>query len=116
MKPGRTTRDKGRCSVHEETEIYYIIENEGDVVLDDVRVQVKAEDIIIIPDGTWHWIDNSKSDKPFWLFTLWTKQEQNGVFHKRLKAWGISVKYIDGDYTEGRIGEKITVGKERHQG
>jgi uncharacterized cupin superfamily protein len=106
LKPGGTTRGEGRGGVHEETEIYYIIEGEGDVVLDDVHVPVKAEDIIVIPGGTWHWIDNSKSDKPFRLFTFWPKQEQNGVFHERLKAWGTSVKYIDGDYTEERINGK----------
>ncbi|MDR2047872.1 MAG: cupin domain-containing protein, partial [Treponema sp.] len=64
LKPGGTTKGSGRGGVHEETEIYYIIEGEGDVVLDDVPVPVKAEDIIVIPGGTWHWIDNSRSDKP----------------------------------------------------
>jgi mannose-6-phosphate isomerase-like protein (cupin superfamily) len=107
LKPGETTAgSSGHGATHELTELYYIIEGEGDVVLDDVHVPVKAEDIIVIPGGTWHWIDNSKSAKPFRLFTLWPKQEQNGVFHERLKVWGTSVKYIDGDYAEKRIGGK----------
>jgi mannose-6-phosphate isomerase-like protein (cupin superfamily) len=106
LKPGGTTKGDGRGGVHEETEIYYIIEGKGDVVLDDVPVPVKAEDIIIIPGGVYHWIDNSKSDKPFRLFTLWPKQEQNGVYHERLKKWGTSVKNVDNEYPENRLKEK----------
>jgi mannose-6-phosphate isomerase-like protein (cupin superfamily) len=104
LKPGGTTAGpSGHGAAHELTELYYIIEGEGDVVLDDVPVKVKAEDIIIIPGGVYHWIDNSKSDKPFRLFTLWPKQEQNGVFHERLKAWGTSVRNKDPNYTDNRI-------------
>jgi mannose-6-phosphate isomerase-like protein (cupin superfamily) len=106
LEAGGTTMGTGRGAAHEETEIYYIIEGEGDVVLDDVHVPVKAEDIIIIPGGTYHWIDNRGSNKPFRLFTLWPKQEQNGVFHERLKQWGTSVRNKDVNYTEKRIGQK----------
>jgi mannose-6-phosphate isomerase-like protein (cupin superfamily) len=106
LEPGGTTMAEGRGGCHEETEIYYIIEGKGDVVLDDLPVPVKAGDIIIIPGGVWHWIDNRRSGTPFKLFTFWPKQEQNGVYFARKKAWGTSVKYIDSDYTEKRIGGK----------
>jgi mannose-6-phosphate isomerase-like protein (cupin superfamily) len=106
LKPGGTTMGDGRGGVHEETEIYYIIEGEGFVVLDDVPVPVKAEDIIVIPGGVYHWIDNRNSDKPFRLFTFWPKQEQNGVYFERLKTWGTSVRNVDDNYTEKRLKQK----------
>jgi mannose-6-phosphate isomerase-like protein (cupin superfamily) len=106
LKAGATTMGDGRGGVHKETEIYYIIEGEGFVVLDDVPVPVKAEDIIVIPGGVYHWIDNRGSDKPFRLFTFWPKQEQNGVYHERLKAWGTSVRNVDNEYTEKRLKQK----------
>lgn len=98
----------GGCTppgVHEETEIYYIIAGSGKVVLDGQPLAVKPGDIIIIPGGVQHWIDNSKSDMEFKLFTFWPKQEQNGVFFKRLSAWGTSVRNIDDAYTEKRLKE-----------
>ena len=82
-------------AAHEETEIYYIINGTGDVWLDDDCIHVKPGDIIIIPPGVFHWIDNRMNDQPFVLFTLWHRQEDNGVYHKRLEAWGKSVKTID---------------------
>ena len=46
------------------------------------------------------------SDAPFVLFTLWPKQEQNGVFFARLKAWGTSVRNKDDQYTQKRLATK----------
>ena len=93
--------------VHDETEIYYMVDC-GDpsyVVLDDEYVKVKNGDIIIIPPHVFHWIDNTKCDKPFKLFTFWPKQEQNGVYFVRKEAWGTSVKNLDEHYTEKRLGQ-----------
>lgn len=92
---------------HEETEIYYMVDC-GDpsyVVLDDEYVKVKNGDIIIIPPHVFHWIDNTKCDKPFKLFTFWPRQEQNEVFFAREKAWGTSVKNIDPEYTQKRLNQ-----------
>ena len=92
---------------HEETEIYYMVDC-GDpsyVVLDDEYVKVKNGDIIIIPPHVFHWIDNTKCDNPFKLFTFWPRQEQNEVFFIREKAWGTSVKNIDPDYTQKRLNQ-----------
>ena len=97
----------GGGEAHEDTEIYYIIEcGDSYVVLDDESLPVKAGDIIVIPGGTRHYIDNTKSDTDFRLFTFWPRQEQNGVYHERLKDWGTSVRYKDKDYTEKRLKSK----------
>ena len=55
---------------HEETEIYYMVDcgEPSWVVRDDEYVPVKNGDIIIIPPHVFHWIDNTKCDKPFKLF------------------------------------------------
>jgi mannose-6-phosphate isomerase-like protein (cupin superfamily) len=100
---GTTNNESGRGGVHELTEIYYIIEGDGDIVLDGVHIPAKAGDVYVIPGGTCHWIDNSKSTKPFRILTFWERQEQNEVYHTRLKAWGTSVKNIDDAYTEKRM-------------
>ena len=99
LKPGCRTEG----GAHDEAEIYYIVSGEGDVWLDDDRVPVKNGDIIIIPPHVFHWIDNTGSAKPFVLFTLWHRQEDNGVFHTRKAAWGTSVKYLYDGYTEKRL-------------
>lgn len=82
---------------HEDTEIYYIVEGTGFVWLDEDQIAVKPGDIIVIPPHCFHWIDNTRNDKPFRLFTFWPRQELNGVYFERLKAWGTSVKFIDED-------------------
>jgi len=89
---------------HDETEIYYMVSCENsDVILDNERIPVKNGDIIVIPPHVFHWIDNTRSSKPFVLFTLWPKQEQNGVYFARKEAWGTSVAYLDDQYTEKRL-------------
>lgn len=88
---------------HEDTEIYYIIEGEGDVWLDDDRIPVKPGDIIVIPPQVFHWIDNSNSKKPFKIFTFWPKKEQNEMYFERFEQWGTSMKVFDKNYTEKRL-------------
>lgn len=93
---------------HEEQEIYYMVDCDKDtyVWMDDDRIPVKNGDIIVIPPHVFHWIDNTKGTKPFVLFTFWPKQEQNGVYFVRKEAWGgTSVKYLDDDYTQKRLGK-----------
>ncbi len=103
LKPGCRTEG----GAHDETEIYYMVSCENaDVWLDDDCIPVKNGDIIVIPPHVFHWIDNTRSSKPFVLFTLWPKQEQNGVYFARKEAWGTSVAYLDEQYTEKRQNSK----------
>ena len=103
LKPGCRTEG----GAHDETEIYYMVDCENaDVWLDDDCIPVKNHDIIVIPPHVFHWIDNTRSSKPFVLFTLWPKQEQNGVYFARKEAWGTSVAYLDENYAEKRQNSK----------
>lgn len=108
MQPGGCNEGEDeKGSIHEGAEIFYIIEGDGYVVLDGEPVKVKAEDIIVIPGGVSHWIDNRKSTKPFRLLTFWPKQEQNAMYFERKKAWGgTSMRYKDPDYLEKRLKNK----------
>ena len=83
-------------ATHEKAEIYYMVDvPEGSfVVLNDEPIPVENGDFIVIPGGTFHYIDNLNCDKPFKLLTMWDRQEDNGIYFKRLKAWGKSVRYI----------------------
>ena len=61
---------------------------------------------MVSPPHVVHYIDNTKSDKDFVLFTFWPRQEQNGVFFIRQKAWGTSIGDIDPEYTAKRLASK----------
>ena len=60
----------------------------------------------MIPPHVFHWIDNSKGARPHKIFTFWPRQEQNGMFFIREKAWGTSVKNVDDDYCAKRMQKK----------
>lgn len=87
-------------AAHEDTEIYYMVDvAEGSFVVlgegaEEERVPVRNGDIIVIPGGTFHWIDNLSCDKPFVLFTFWPDEKQNSVYFKRVQAWGTSMRYL----------------------
>ena len=89
-------------ATHEKNEIYYMADvGEGSsVVLDGEYIPVRNGDIIVIPGGTFHWIDNTQCDKPFRLFTFWDRQELNGIYFKRLSDWGKSMRYIRDELQE----------------
>ncbi len=93
---------------HDDTEIYYIVDCDPDtyVWLDDDCLPTKPGDVIIIPPHVFHWIDNSKGTKPYKIFTFWPRQEQNGMFFIREKAWGTSVRNVDDDYCAKRMQKK----------
>ena len=89
---------------HEEAEIYYILDcqqgaevvtgtgQEGDK---EIRRKVKAGDVVFIPGGVHHWIDNRECDKPFSLIAIFSRQEQNGLYHARKKEWGTAFKFVN---------------------
>ncbi len=76
-------------------EIYYIVSGKGDVWLNDNCLHVKAGDVIVIPPGVHHWIDNQMNKESFVLHTYWHRQEENGTYHRRIKEWGTAFKRID---------------------
>lgn len=100
---------KAHCNTsgaaHQETEIYIVLScGEGAAVwLGEDRLPAKNGDVIIIPPGVFHRIENENCDQPFVLLTVWQKQEQNETYFSRLRAWGTSVKLKDERYMEKRL-------------
>ena len=62
-------------------------------------------DFIVIPPHVYHWIDNTNGKRPYRILTFWPRQEQNGMFFVREKAWGTSVRNLDDDYQAKRLGK-----------
>ena len=62
--------------------------------VEEFAAAVRNGDIILIPVNTFHWIDNTQCDKPFKLWTLWDRQEMNGMYFKRKQEWGTSFRYL----------------------
>lgn len=91
--------------VHEEIEIYIVLScgKNSAVWLDNDRLPAKPGDVIVIPGGVFHWIENENCNQPFELLTVWAKQELNDTYFARLKAWNTSLSDIDPDYQVKRI-------------
>ena len=87
---------------HEKAELYFVFKcQEGASVVtgqgeEEIRYFVKPGDVIHIPGGCFHWIDNRDCDEEFIIVTMWPNQEQNGAYHARLKAWGTSFRFKEG--------------------
>ncbi len=83
--------------VHEEDEIYYILSGKGKLQLDDKIVEVAKDQVIFIPAGCFHALDNRDSDEDMCILTFWRDWRFNEAYEARVKLWGKSFKTIDED-------------------
>ena len=83
--------------VHEDDEIYYILTGKGKLQLDDKIVDVAGGQVIFIPAGCFHALDNRESDEDMTILTFWRDWRSNDAYEARLKLWGKSFKTIDED-------------------
>ena len=58
-------------ATHEEDEIYYILSGHGKLKLNDDVVDVSANQVIFIPAGCFHALDNRDSDEDLCILTFW---------------------------------------------
>lgn len=84
-------------ATHEEDEIYYMLSGKGKCKLGDGEIDVYPNQVIFIPAGTFHALDNSMSDEPMELLTFWKDYRYNDAYEERMKQWGKSFKTIDED-------------------
>jgi len=84
-------------ATHEEDEIYYILSGNGKLQLDDKVVDVKPNQVIFIPAGVFHALDNRESKEDMCILTFWKDWRFNDAYETRLKEWGKSFKTIDED-------------------
>ena len=83
--------------VHDDDEIYYILSGKGKLTLDDKIVDVEGGQVIFIPAGCFHALDNSMSDEDMCILTFWRDWRANEAYEARVKLWGKSFKTVDED-------------------
>ena len=81
--------------LHEEDEIYYILSGNGKLQLGDDVIDVSANQVVFIPAGVFHRLDNSDSNEELTLLTFWKDYRFNDTYEYRVKQWGKSFKTID---------------------
>ncbi len=84
-------------ATHEEDEIYYILSGNGKLQLDDKIVDVAGGEVIFIPAGCFHALDNRQSSEDLCILTFWKDYRFNDAYEERVKQWGKSFKTIDED-------------------
>ena len=80
--------------VHEEDEIYYILSGKGKLQLDDKVIDVAGGEVIFIPAGCFHALDNTGSNEDMTILTFWKDYRFNDAYEERVKQWGKSFKTI----------------------
>lgn len=81
--------------LHTQDEIYYILSGKGKLKLGEEVVDIHADQIIFIPAGCFHAIDNSESDEEMKILTFWKEASFNDTYIERLNLWGKSFRTID---------------------
>lgn len=84
-------------ATHEEDEIYYILSGKGKLTLNDKIVDVEGGEVIFIPAGCFHALDNRESNEDLCILTFWRDWRFNDAYEERIKRWGKSFKTIDED-------------------
>lgn len=82
-------------AAHEEDEIYYILSGHGKLRLDDEIIDVYPNQVVFIPAGVFHALDNRGSDEDLTILTFWRDYRFNDAYEARMKAWGTSFRTID---------------------
>lgn len=74
-------------------EVYLILKGIAMVRVDGVEYDVTSGDVIFIPGGTMHAIENRSETEELVIFTVWPKHPDvgvNPVYDQRIKEWGKS--------------------------
>ncbi|MBQ7206222.1 MAG: cupin domain-containing protein [Lentisphaeria bacterium] len=82
-------------ATHEADEIYYILSGEGLIKLDDKIEKVVPDQVIFIPAGCFHALDNRGGKEDLKILTFWKDYRFNDAYEVRMKLWGKSFKTID---------------------
>lgn len=79
-------------------EVYLIQKGIAMVRLDGVEYDLNSGDVVHIPGGTMHAIENRSDTEELIIFTIWSRHPEKGVnpvYDKRVKDWGKSYVTID---------------------
>ena len=81
-------------------ETYVIMKGSCKLELDGKVLEIQAGDVIFIPGGVAHGLDNSEGTEVVEILTIWAgvpPKGINGVYDARLEAWGTSYRTVDED-------------------
>ena len=84
----------------ENNETYIILKGSCRLEIGEDELFLEAGDIIFIPAGTYHGLDNRQGKEDVELLTVWSKVPAAGIneaYDMRLEEWGKSYKTIDED-------------------
>ena len=84
-------------ATHEEDEIYYILSGKGKLQLGEDIVDIAGGEVIFIPAGCFHALDNRESNEDLCILTFWKDWRFNDAYEERVRQWGKSFKTIDED-------------------
>ena len=73
-------------AAHEEDEIYYILSGKGKLKLGEDIVDIKGGQVVFIPAGCFHALDNRESSEDMCLLTFW-RDWQIGRASCRERVW-----------------------------
>lgn len=79
-------------------ETYIMLKGNCRLEIDGEELFLEPGDIIFIPAGVYHGLDNSKGAEDVELLTVWAKVPKEGVnpaYDMRLKEWGKSFKLAE---------------------
>lgn len=82
-------------AAHDEDVIYYILSGHGKLQLDEKIVDVAGNQVIFIPAGCFHALDNRESDEDLCILIFWRDWRFNDAYEERIRQWGTSFKTID---------------------
>ena len=82
-------------ATHEEDEIYYILSGHGKLQLDEEVIDVVPNQVIFIPAGCFHALDNRESEEDMCILTFWRDFRFNDAYEERIRQWGTSFKLVD---------------------
>ena len=82
-------------ATHDEDEIYYILSGHGKLQLDEKIVDIAPDQVIFIPAGCFHALDNRDSDEDMCILTFWRDWRFNDAYEERIRQWGTSFKTVD---------------------
>ena len=75
--------------VHEVDQIFYVVDGEGEAVLEDVSQECKKGTIVVVPAGTKHNVKNT-DDEPLKLFTIYAPAQHPAGTVERTKAMALA--------------------------
>ena len=82
-------------AAHDDDEIYYILSGTARLKLGDELTEVHPNQVIFIPAGCFHALDNSEGTEDLKILTFWRNYKANEAYEERIKQWGTSFKTID---------------------